>query len=228
MKGLLVALVVLAALAVGADLVAARVAEGVIADQAQRSGGLAQRPDVDVRGFPFLTQAVGGRYEEVRLRTSGDVGGADVEALDVRLLGVRLPLADAVSGDVAQVPVDGLRGDVLLSYASLTAEAPEGLTVSAAGDRLRVTGSVEVLGQTLTASALSDVAVAGDAVVVRAQEFETGRGALDGALARALGDRFDFRVPVSDLPYGLALTDVRTTAAGLAVSARSGPTVLQR
>jgi hypothetical protein len=63
---------------------------------------------------------------------------------------------------------------------------------------------------------------------VRAQEFDTGSGTADRALEGALGDRFDFRATVPDLPYGLTLTGVRVTPQGLALTAASGPTVLSR
>ena len=222
MKGLLLTLVVLAALLVGADLVAVRVAEGVIASQTQASGGFSQRPAVDVRGFPFLTQALAGRYDDVRVSASGTVSGTPVERLDVALQGVRLPLSQALSGDVATVPVEGLAGDVLLGYRYLSEQAGDGLQVSPAGELLRVKGTVRVLGQTLTATALSAVRLDDQGrVVVRAREVA-------GVDLSLLGERFDFRVPVDGLPYGLELTGLRVTPAGLALRASSGPTTLSR
>lgn len=228
MKGPLVGLVLLLVVAVVGDRVALSVAEGQVAQQAQASGGLSQEPDVSIGGFPFLTQAVSGRYDDVRLRTSGAVSGTQVERLDVRLRGVRLPLSDALSGDVARVPVDSLAGDVVLPYAYLSEQAPDGLTVSAAGDRIRVRGTVRVLGQEVSAAATSRVRLSGDRVVVTAESVQTGAGAVDAALSRALGDRFDFRVRVPELPYGLELTGLRVTPSGVALAARSGPTVLTR
>ena len=212
MRRLLVPLLVLAALLVGADLVAVRVAEGVIAGQAQATGRFSSRPEVDVRGFPFLTQALPAATTTSGCAPPGRSSGQQVERLDVALRGVRLPLADALSGDVASLPVDGLRGEVLLGYPYLSQQAGRGLQVSAAGELLRVRGSVEVLGRTVTAAALSQVRL-DDAgrVVVRAQRFE---GVAEG-LTGLLGDRFDFRVPVDGLPYGLALTGLRVTPGGL-------------
>ena len=59
MKKLLVALLVLLALLVGADRVAEQVAEGRIADQLRAD--LSSAPQVEIGGFPFLTQALAGR-----------------------------------------------------------------------------------------------------------------------------------------------------------------------
>lgn len=228
LRKLLVPLLVLAALLLLLDRGAALVAGRVVARQAQSSGALSERPDVQLRGVPFLTQVLAGRYRDVRLSTRGDVGGAKVERLDVRLTGVRLPLRDVLSGRVGDIPVEGLRGSALLSYRYLSQQAGHGLTVSPAGDRLRVTGSTEVLGQRVGAAATSSVRLDGDRVVVRAQQFGTGSGAADALLNSTLGDRFDFSVPVGRLPYGLRLTGLRVLPSGVALTATGGPTVLRR
>lgn len=228
MKGLLVGLVLLLGVAVAGDRVAVRVAEGQVAQQAQAAGGLSQRPEVAIGGFPFLTQALAGRYDDVRLRAPGGVSDGDVRlaGLDVVLRGVRVPLSDVLHGSVTRVPVDSLAGEAVLPYAELDRRAPDGVTFAPAGDRLRVRGSVRVLGREVAAVATSRVRLDGDRVVVRAESVSTGAGVVDGALTAALGDRFDVRVRVPRLPYGLRLTGLRVTPAGLALEVRSGPTVL--
>ena len=57
-KGLLVVLLLLVALAVVADRAVEQVAEGVVARQL--AAELGTTPSVEVGGFPFLTQAIGG------------------------------------------------------------------------------------------------------------------------------------------------------------------------
>jgi hypothetical protein len=58
----LVVLVVIVAVLLGIGLLADRAvekwAEGYVADQLTEQAGLAGTPEVDVRGFPFLTQAL--------------------------------------------------------------------------------------------------------------------------------------------------------------------------
>ena len=68
MKKLLVFVVILGLLAVVGDRVAAKLAT----DEAQRrlvSAGLTS-PQVDVRGFPFLTQLLARRFNDVRVTTT--------------------------------------------------------------------------------------------------------------------------------------------------------------
>jgi hypothetical protein len=140
---------------------------------------------------------------------------------------VHLPLRDALAGSVDAVPVDRVRGTALLDYGELSSRA-HGLRVSPDGDRLRVEGSVTVLGRRLTAAASSTVRLSGDEVLVRAQSFSTGSGPVDRLLGLALGDRYDFGVRLAALPFGLHLTGLGVRPDGLAVQVAGGPTVLHR
>lgn len=228
MRKLLVAVAVLFVLLLVADRACAALASRVLADELQRSGGLSSRPTVDVGGFPFLTQAVGGRYDRIEVRAedvpAGEVRLAQLEAV---LTGVQVPLGDALSGTVGAVPVDRVDARVRLAYDVLSRRSGgRRLSVTPAGDRVRVTGSVEVLGQAVSATALSRVALDGDVVVVTAESFEVGNGVANAVLSRALGQRFDLRVPVRGLPYGLRVERVTVEPDGVVVTAVAVDAVL--
>jgi hypothetical protein len=229
-KGLLISLLVLLGLAVAADRVGLVIAERSVATQLQSSGSLSSRPDVSIGGFPFLTQALAGTYDTVELSADGvSAGSGRVTRLTASLSGVHVPLSDAVSGSVASVPVDSVRATVLVSYADLGKQLRDrGLAVSAAGDLVRVTGSVTVLGKRITASALSSVAVAGTSLRVTAQRYEVGSAPADRSVTGALGGRLDFVVRIGKLPYGLTIDTVRVTPAGIVATASAKDTVLQR
>src|SRR5206468_7203031 len=62
---LAIVLVVLLGLAIGADRIAASVAEGIAARSIQDSQHLQQQPDVHIGGFPFLTQLASAHYPDV-------------------------------------------------------------------------------------------------------------------------------------------------------------------
>jgi hypothetical protein len=224
---------VLLALLVVVDRVGATVAERVLAGELQRSGALPTRPEVDVRGVPFLTQALRGRYDRVdvvaRDVPAGEVSGTPVTVsrLSTTLRGARVPLADALSGEVTSVPVDRVDARARLPYSVLQPSTEVGdLTVSPEGDRLRLRGSVEVLGERVTGSALASLAVQDGAVVVTAEGVDLGSEAANRLVTRALRGRFDARVPLQGLPYGLQVDGVRVRQDGLDVTARADDTVL--
>ena len=216
------------------DRVAARAAGRVVAGELRRSADLPELPDVEVEGVPFLTQALGGRYRSIDVRAgqvpvdTGTSGPLVLRSMSAHLEGVRVPLSDALSGAVDDVPVDRVDATVVLSYADLSRRSGEReLTVSPAGDRVRVRGRVRVLGREVTASALSRLAVDRGAVVVTAESFDVGGGAADRLVTRALRGRLDLRVPLGTLPFGLQVQDVRVREDGLAVRATAEDTVLR-
>lgn len=228
MRRLLVSLLVLAVLLVLADRGAALLAGRLVADRLQSTAQLSARPDVTLEGFPFLTQAVRGRYESVRVvATDLPAGSMRLARLTATLQGVQVPLSEVVTGAVDRVPVDAIDARVLVSYAELSRRSgSRALTVSAAGDLLRVRGSVRVLGRTLAAAALSRVTVQGQELVITAQSYEVGNSVADAVLSRALGNRLDFRVDLSGLPYGLRVRSARVGPQGLTLSADSDGAVL--
>src|SRR4051794_33969957 len=69
---LLIAAVALVGLLVAADRVAVAIAERIAGTSIQDSQHLAHRPDVDIAGFPFLTQLAAARYDSVRI-TAHDI-----------------------------------------------------------------------------------------------------------------------------------------------------------
>ena len=222
-------LVLLVLLLVAADRVALVVAEREVATQLQASGDLSARPSVSIKGIPFLTQAIGGVYDEVEVRAEDvTAGNGRLSEFSASLAGVQVPLSDALSGSVSSVPVSSLTATVLLSYADLTSRlADRRLTVSP-GPRglVRVTGSVTVLGRTVSASALSSVTLSGTSVVVTAERFEVGARPADRVLTAALGKRLDFTARIGELPYGLRLTGVTIQPAGVVATASAKDTVL--
>jgi hypothetical protein len=228
MRRLLVALVVVLGLLLVADRVGATVAAGAVATQVQSSTRLTSPPEVEIDGFPFLTQALAGRYDEVTVQARDvPAGELTLSRLDATLSGVQVPLSQALSGSVTRVPVAGVTARALVAYGELSRRSGDRrLTVAPAGDRVRVTGSVLVLGRTVTATAVSRVEVVDGALVLTAESYSVGDAAADDLLTRALGGRLDLRIPVSGLPYGLQLTAVDVQDDGVSVLAEAGATVL--
>ena len=154
MRALLVVLLLLGGLLLAADRGAEAFAEDRVAQLVAERGGLAGRPEVEIGGFPFLTQAVGGRYDDVRIGLTGaDLGQPEGTRADVSLRGVQVALSDVLSGSVQEVPVEGVDGTVTLPYGRLADVLGAGTTVTRDGEGLRVQRTVEVAGLSLPLTA---------------------------------------------------------------------------
>lgn len=218
-----------------ADRAGAAWAARALAQEMQRTGGLAEPPQVTIAGVPFLTQALRGRYRAIdvvaRDVPAGEVQGVPVvlRTMSATLRGARVPLADALAGTVSSVPVDRLDARALVPYDVFARSGAQGrrLTVSPQGDRVRVQGRVRVLGQDLTASALSRLTLDDDVLVVTAESYDVGGALADRLVTRALGERLDLRLDLGGLPYGLQVDTVRVRADGVAVTATAVDAVLQ-
>ena len=226
MKGLLVAVLLLGIGVVAADRVSLLLAERAVASQLADTG--VSSASVDIRGVPFLTQAVRGRYDEVVVEAADvPAGEVTLSRLDATLVGVRVPLEDAVSGSVAAVPVDGVRATVVVPYAELVRRSgATGVSVEPVGDRLEITGTVDVLGRTLSASTVSTVELEGEEVVVTAESFDVGSVAVNTLLTNALRGSFDFRISLGELPYAMVPSGLDITAGGIVLDAFASDTVL--
>jgi hypothetical protein len=229
--GCLGALVFLLLLVVGllvvVDRVGVGIAEGRVADQVAQRGGLTGPPEVDITGFPFLTQALGGDYHDVRLQlTAEELGQPAGTHADVSLRGVHVPLSDVLSGSVQQIPVDRVEGTATLSYALLAQQLGGDTTLAQDGDGIRVTRRVEVLGAELPLTATGTVRLDGGDVVIDVGDVSAGQVDVPSAVLDRAKGLLDLRYPVPALPFGLALTSVVPAADGVDVRVEATETVL--
>ena len=232
-RRLLVLVAILAALAALADRGLAAMAGSATARAVQRSENLSEKPDVSFNGFPFLTQALRGRFREVEV-TVRDVRreGVTITRVDARLEDVRVGLVDALAGEVEAVPIGEGTAVATLSYADVNeflATRPGNLRLSYRNGRLVVTGSVTVPGRgAVAAEGEGAVRVSGETLVVTVRNVRSTAGAaLSAAISAAAGDRFSFTVPVRGLPFGIRLVSVAATGEGLVVSASARAIVVR-
>ena len=216
MRKLLTALVVLVVLLVAADRVTVHFVERSVADRMREDGRLEVNPDVDIRGFPFLTQALRGSYDHTDVHVAELTrNGVTVSRLDVTINGAKLPLSKV--GSTTDVPVESLHATAVVTYYELAhSSGLANLTVSPHGDQVAVTGTVA--GAKVTA--ISTVTLKGDRILVTAKTLSTGgvkvpvRGVLD----------FSVRIPT--LPFGLHLDSATARPDGVHLTASTGRTVL--
>ncbi|MFD8632060.1 MULTISPECIES: DUF2993 domain-containing protein [unclassified Streptomyces] len=213
--------VVLGALFTGVDRWAVGYAESRLADRIQARQGLAGSAEVDIHGFPFLTQALSHDLDQVDLKLRGVEVTADgrktrLSQLDASFRGVKL------AGDYAGGTAKRAEGSGLITYADLTAASQTGATLSYGGapGKVKVSVGVDVLGKTLTRSVVSTVTLVdaeggkgGKIVRVHADEVP-GEG-IPG-LERLVRKRTDFdRSLDAGLPAGLQLTALTSDEAGV-------------
>ena len=228
MKVLIVLIVLLLGLGVAADRVAVNVAENQVSTRLGDSGALHGRPAVDITGFPFLTQAFAGNYEDVRISiTAHDLGQPAGTRADVRLHGVHVPLKSVLSGSVSEVPVDRIDGTATLSYELLAAQLGGDTTLRREGDGLRITKTVEIAGYTLPLTAAGTVTLDGDDLVVDVQKASGAGVDVPGVLVDRVSDLLDLRYTVPALPFGLQLTSVQPADDGVRIGVAAKDTVLR-
>jgi DUF2993 family protein len=226
-RALLVVLLLLGGLLLAADRGAEAFAEDRVAQLVAERGGLAGRPGVEIGGFPFLTQAVGGRYDDVRIGLTGaDLGQPEGTRADVSLRGVQVALSDVLSGSVQQVPVERVDGTATLAYALLAAELGPGTTVTRNGDGLRVQRTVEVAGVSVPLTATGTVSLDGDTLVVDVEDASGAGVDVPDLLVDQVDDALDLRYPIPQLPFGLQVTGVAPADDGVRVQVEATDTVL--
>lgn len=227
---LLITLVVIA----GVLLVGDRVAVAFAQDQTSKAlvvhAPFDEKPKVTIHGFPFLTQAIRGRYGDVEVAGGGlqlgDIHGA---GLDAHLRGLHLPLGDVFHRDINQLDVDAVDGDVTLPYDELARLANvSGLTLAddQGGIKVALSTSVPLIGAVqLTGTATATVS--GSAVRLQIVKLSALGVSIPQAVLSQLSAAIAVPIPIPALPYGLKITSVAAATGGVLVRAVATDVVLR-
>lgn len=215
-KGLVIFLILLVGVIIAADRIGLWVAQDQIAKNVASQYDLDHKPEVKIKGFPFLNQALNGRYGEIDVNV-GDVTqlGVHLTGTVVTLKGVKAPLSDALHGDASKMVADTATSVATVSYADVDKQAPRGLKVSAKGKDLQVRGPVTVLGLSRTVTATVTVRPSGRSVRVVPQTVDAGGTTIPVTLVQ---QAFSFTMPVKGLPLNTRISDVQIAQDGLRVT----------
>lgn len=213
MRRLVIALVVLIGLLVAADRVGNLIAERTVARTVQDSQHLTHRPDVDIGGFPFLTQLAAGKFGKVTLHDHDVTGGSGRRAL--RLSEVTVVLRDVrVARDFSSATAARTTATAAASYADLSRVL--GVRVSYAGNgRVRAKASTSVLGQAISGSVTALPVVRGGALAFGSPRVSVGGAQLSSSASQALAAVFGAPLSFAGLPYGISVRSVSAAADGL-------------
>ncbi|WP_033324389.1 LmeA family phospholipid-binding protein [Streptomyces yerevanensis] len=235
---LLIVTVILGGLFVIADRVAVGFAEDEAADKLRTSEGLAGTPSVSIKGFPFLTQVVGGELDEVEVgiqNLEADTGGTAqntgpdkirIDDLTAQMRGV------AFSSNYSSATAASATGTATISYDELLKAAKSepvqltnGVTAEVVGlsdggnGKIKVEVEATVLGAKLPqpVSVLSTIGVKGDTVTARADALPNLGVQLAEDKARTVTD---FQQRIDGLPGGIKLDKVEAAPNGVDITVR--------
>ena len=210
-----------------ADRFAARVAGQVVADRIKASQHLTTPPTVKIKGFPFLTQLVNGRYDDVDA-SAVDIRNGKVRAtaLTLHLYGVHVTATDVLSQSVKTIAVDRADGSVQLSYADINALVkPDGVTVKAGKDGVvTVSGSVVVAGRRFKGSGSGSVEATPAGMKVTISGLKAA--GVPAAVTSLLVSKLSFVIPNTSLPYGIKVKTVVVNPTGVDVGAAADAFVI--
>jgi len=227
MRRTIVIVLGLAVVLLGLDVGARTAAETAVATRVKASQGLSQQPDVQVHGFPFLTQALSGRYQQVDVRMRGVAVGNELalERLDARLTGVHLPPSALLRSTGTSIPVDQVHLTGTASFAALNVAVASAVPADLAtlhfsdgGDgQVKVTARYRVLGAPMTLTGRAMVSLS-DGTLRMSLSRDT-LAQLPSALRGTVSEWLSRSVPLQRLPLGLVADRLSVHPDGITVTA---------
>ncbi|MEV0626827.1 DUF2993 domain-containing protein [Nonomuraea wenchangensis] len=214
MRKLIVFLIVLVILLVAVDRVAAAGVERDLANRIAAAADLSGTPKVTIEGIPFLTQAVSGRYPEVRFDLGTlTYGGVPVKNLRGAAYDVTAPLADVLQNR-ADIRAGRLTVSGTLTRATIDKYAPRGVKIGGNGQRLTASGEVTLGANKVKFDAELRVQVTDGQIRLQAEKIE----GVPAALAQFVSYSIPFK---GELPFDVKVTGVRSVAEGLEFTAEA-------
>ena len=220
---------VLLALDRAADLVSER----AVARAVQQQQRLSRPPTVSISGFPFLTQVVSGRLEQVDLTAIGvpAAAGLTVDQVQVRLAGVDVRGSDLIAGRTDGLTADRMTVRAVVGYPRIDDVVANRLRsdqlvlrFGAGGNgRLAVRGTIVSPQGELSVQGLVQVELVDGGVRLRLDP-----GSVQGLPAAALGllgPLLDLTIEGPDQVNGLRPTGLRVGPDGIILTA-AGTNVL--
>jgi LmeA-like phospholipid-binding len=215
LRNTIIALLVLIVVLVAVDRLAAFYVQGRIASQIQDQG-FSSKPDVSIKGFPFLTQVISRHFQDIQISSSKvKAGPVEIQSIHAELSNVRLN--SGFSGGT----VGHLSGAGVIAFGSLSnaigslAGGQLGSLVGTAGLTLKPVGSHKVK------ASINLVIVSGSATWritrVSGTEIKVHLVSSSGLPSSLLSSIRNIAVPIPKLPLGMKIQSVIVTATGISV-----------
>jgi hypothetical protein len=226
---IVVVVIVVGAGLFGMDRALAAYAEDQIKKQTSQEvaarGMTSGEPSVDVGGFPFINQVVSGEYDKIVIKLPDLTGeGVKLSTLTLVATTVKAPLETLRSGR-GEITAGKVTGTSLIPWDVVVAAAKlKNLTLAGADDgTLKVSGAATFAGFKVPLTGAAKVTLVGPAKLrVSVSELagtDAGLNSVIKTLISGYKDKLVFDVAVPKLPYDLKLSEVRSTAGGLDITA---------
>jgi hypothetical protein len=221
MRKLLITLIVLAVVLVGADFVGRYIAKDQVGQAVAQRLALTTEPTVSIDGFPFLTQAIRGRYDAITIwlpaQSLGPVGGVTA---GVDLEDVGLPFSDAIGGDVSNLTIRRAFAEVRIPADALgTALGLSDFRLSEGAGSVVFSATADVLGQRVPISAALSIELSGAELRLRNGSVAGAGVTLPPELTGLLGTVVNIALPLNGLPFTVDRASARTDGTALIVDA---------
>jgi LmeA-like phospholipid-binding len=225
-KPILVLLGVVIILLLALDRIGVLIADQQIAKRVQNAQELPTRPGVSIKGFPFLTQVLSGHYGQMVVTVHNVTrNGLTVDRVRVSAHGISVPLGQVVSGNVKEVPVKRADATVTIGLANLNnyiaAQVPGNLLkVSAAGDKLKLTGTLP-FPPSVSVSLQTRIDVASNSITLRPASVDALLATIPGgqAIRSMVMNFFTVKLPISQLPFGISLKQASVVKNAVVITA---------
>jgi hypothetical protein len=217
-KVLLVLVILLAGGVVVADRLGVKVAQDEIAKQVAAQYNLPRKPGVTIHGVPFLTQAIGGEYDQIDV-SIGDWTQQNITISDLKieLTGLKAPLSEVISGNNSNMAARTATASAIIPYDVIKKRAPKGVKgISPEGKDLKLQGTYAFLGFNTDVTMVVSVKATPDGIAITPQSVQTAASSIPVSV---LQQRLTFTVPVRNLPIGSRISKVEVTPNGLRVAA---------
>jgi hypothetical protein len=212
-RRLLIVLVVIVGLLVALDRIGDVVAERFAADTIQSNQHLPKRPDVNITGFPFLTQLATGNFAKV-IVTDDDVpiGGS---AANLRLTTIQVTLHQVhVARDLSSVHADTADAIATMSFREL-GHALGGVRITYdGGGRITASKSIDILGHHFSGAISARPQISNDTLSFGQAQVSNVNQLIAGAVA-LLQKVFAVHLPLSGIPFDVRVRSLHVDRAGL-------------
>jgi hypothetical protein len=200
MRWIAIALATFLILLVVADRVGVYVAEQAAGDMLESSQHLDSRPDVDIAGFPFLTQLVAGNFDKITVTADDVPVGRRLHLLVISRLQVVLHEL-SVSRDFDSVHADTASATAIATFGELGKTLGVDLSYAGSG-RIKATKTVTVAGASAEATVTTRPMLADGTLSFSGTSVDNA-GPLSRAAVASLEQIFQLVIPLQNMPFNV-------------------------